>query len=320
MLPFKTLVVLTIVAATLAGCGKSNAAPPKNRFEEDNPDAWLERLRSGLDSIFSQEGVKQALDLPSGVKRALKEQTSNLTPFKLHPFQATLEGMTVVGGNTLPAQIELSLTKKCTWIFESRLSAFIAGEDSLIRLDFFNLSEERLDGFSSSNLALTATASVEDLQSSNEKIISTERSIELIKKNREGFTIEFKEPAKHAQQSPVPALLQFEAEQLRLELIEQGRREFTYRQVDSSAQTLYTEEATKVSLRRTEKSLPLKLWEIATDSYETVDGEPKITVRFFGILTSNSFPVFLSYDFEDMKIEGWLTDFSVLQPEACSEE
>ena len=189
----------------------------------------------------------------------------------------------------------------------------------MIRLDLLTLSVEDLDGSSSYDQDLTRVASVEDLQSSNEKIISEESLTQFITKNREGFTIEFKEPAKRAQQSPIPALFAVEAEQRRLELIEQGRREFTYRQVDSSVQTLYTEEATTVSLSA-ESPLPLKLWEITTDSYGVVDGEKKITSRSFELVNSNGFPVFLGYDFEGMRIEGWLTDFSTLQPEACSRE
>ena len=287
MLPFKTLVVLTIVAVTLVGYGKSNAAPPAPS---------------------------------SSVVQALKEHASNLTPFKLHPFQATFEGTTVVGGTTLPAKMNYSLAKNCNgWILTIAFRAFIAGEDSLIRLDLLTISVEDLDGSSSYNQDFTRVASVEDIQSSNKKIISEESLTQFITKNREGFTIEFKEPAKRAQQSSVPALFAVEAKQRRLELIEQGKREFTYRQVDSSVQTLYTEEVTTVSLS-TENSLQLKLLEIATDSYEIVDGERKITSRSFELANSNGFPVFLGYDFEGTRIEGWLTDFSTLQPEACSRE
>ena len=64
--------------------------------------------------------------------------------------------------------------------------------------------------------------------------------------------------------------------------------------------------------------LKIDLWKIDTDSYEVVDGENQVTAHYSEIVNSNGVPVYVRFEIDGMKLDGWLKEFSALPVDRCS--
>ena len=326
---FKILFPLVIMTTTFTGCGKVAketveiaASASKKGVTSPSADENLAtdgaRFKNSVNEV-EHAGLKayMAVKITSSAARAMKEQTSKVTPFELHPYRAILEGETILEDSTQPAKFSLSLSKGCEWLAKLAVTTFVERAGAITRIDGTASQYERLDRQVLYEESFQRVALVDNPQASDGEILSEEKTEELVTKKGTGFIVEYKNTDKQARQSSVPALFYGEAEQHRLNLIERGVYDFSYRHVDTSAETLFTEEVTKVYPLE-ENPLKIDLWKIDTDSYEVVDGENQVTAHYSEIVNSNGVPVYVRFEIDGMKLDGWLKEFSALPVDRCS--
>ena len=326
---FKILLPLVIMTAAFAGCGKVakeslELASDINKKDSslvstaENAPSNIGRSKSSLnDGNQSELKAYLALKIPSSAIRAVNSHARSLQPFKLNPFIAKLEGETVVENKTKPAKITYSISKGCNWKADMGMTIFYEQQAEIIRMDAITSNVERLDNQVSYDRTFVKMARMTDPQTLDGEIFYEERTEELISKDGEGFIVEYKSSDLPTRQSSEHALFFIESEKHRLSLIEKGDYEFSYRQVSSSSETLYTDEITKI-YPVGDNQLQTDLWEVHTDSYEVVDGENLVTTRYAEILTSNAVPVYIAFEFDGMKINGWLKEFTQLPIDLCA--
>ena len=326
---FKILLPLVIMTAGFAGCGKVAKESLELASDITKKDSSLVstaesapsnigRSKSSLnDGNRSELKAYLALKIPSSAIRAMNSHARSLQPFKLHPFIAKLEGETVVENKIKPAKITFSISKGCEWQADVGMTIFYEQQAEIIRMDAITSNVERLDNQVSYDRTFVKMARMTDPQTLDGEIFYEDRTEELISKNGEGFIVEYKSSDSPTRQSSERALFAAESEQHRLSLIEKGDYEFSYRQVSPSSETLYTDEMTKI-YPVGDNPLQTDLWEVHTASYEVVDGENLVTARSTEILTSNAVPVYLAFEFDGMKINGWLKEFTQLPIDLCA--
>ena len=315
--------------AAFAGCGKvakeslelASDIPKKDSSlvsTAESAPSNIGRSKSSLnDGKQSELKAKLALQIPSSVARAVNRHARGVQPFKLHPFIAKFEGETVVENKKKPAKITYSISKGCAWKADIGMTIFYEQQADIIRADAHVSYLESLDNQVSYDRTFMQWAQMTDPQTLDGEIFNEVRTEELISKNGEGFIVEYKSSDLPTRQSSEHALFTIESERHRLSLIEKGNYEFSYRQVDASSETLYTDEMTKIYPVE-ENPLQTDLWEVHTDSYEVVDGENLVIARSTEILTSNAVPVYMALELDGMKINVWLKEFTQLPIDHCA--
>lgn len=319
------------MTAAIAGCGKvakeslelaSDITKKDGSLvstAESTPSNIGRSKRSLNDGNQTELKAYLASKIPSSAIRAVNSHARSLQPFKLHPFIAKFEGETVVENKTKPAKITYSISKGCEWKADIGMTIFYEQQAEIIRMDAITSNSERLDNQVSYDRTFMKVARMTDPQTLDGEIFYEERTEELISKNDDGFTVEYKSSDTPTRQSSEHALFAVESERHRLSLIEKSDYEFSYRQVSASSETLYTDEMTKI-YPVGDNPLQTDLWEVHTASYEVVDGENLVTARSTEILTSNAVPVYIAIELDGMKINGWLKEFTSLPTDLCANQ
>ena len=260
------------------------------------------------------------LKVSSKIIKNFAEQTAELPPFELHPYQAELRGKTTIEGASVPitVSISISLNKGCSWNIQQAISMFLPSEESFIRSDIMVSVQESLNAQASYEQTYTEMALVDQPQSDSGQLLSQNLRQELIKKTNSGFTIEYKKPQQLKKEAGTTALLAVESERYRLYQMKNGIQQYTYKLVDSNSSSLFSIEDTTSTLIQNNPTGE-DFWLL--DTYSTSDEDGKsITIRSTELLNKNAIPLSFSFELDGVMVETWLEDFKLLKEQECNNE
>lgn len=328
LLPTVPICALLVLAIALTACGKIGkvagevATSVAKKTDDVIPPNPLSKLSEAPILPAQHASVPDVLfphmaaRVPIAISRTLRQRTSKLTPFVLYPFKAVMEGTMTTDGVTFSTQSVITISKGCYWTANSKLIINNSDDKKISSNVVEVVITEQLNGQAYKEILSQSSP----VRARNSIKVSTplmvEDSIKFAKKTNDGFTVEQVLPETTTRMANSHALFPIESEIFQLNMLKKNIHTYEYKLVNlDSDQLISNEKVTVYALGKNEAEMDL--WETHSESYMTTDGKT-VRSKDVEVVTSNSIPLMMKTEDEDITIELFLKDFSLIKEEACT--